>query len=118
MGLLGASSRGNDALNFRAIVDASQESGVEHGALLLEFTDAAVRRSAVLDAARSRLAQAAGPGAMVDAAGVVANFQRMVRIADGTGIPVDSYILERTGELPQRLGLTEYRSAANTFAAR
>ena len=117
MGLLGASSRGNEALNFRAIVDASQESGVEHGALLLEFTEAAVRRSENLAEARARLAQAAGPGAMVDAAGVVANFQRMVRIADATGIPVDGYILERTGELPQRLGLTEYRSAANTFAA-
>ena len=77
-----------------------------------------MRRSAELDEARARLAQAAGPGAMVDATGVVANFQRMVRIADATGIPVDSYILERTGELPQRLGLTEYRSAANTFAAR
>ena len=76
-----------------------------------------MRRSAELDEARARLAQAAGLGAMVDAAGVVANFQRMVRIADATGIPVDSYILERTGELPERLGLTEYRSAANTFAA-
>ena len=117
MGLLGASSRGNEALNFRAIVDASQESGVEHGALLLEFTEAAVRRSDTLGEVRARLAQAAGPDATVDAAGVIANFQRMVRIADGTGIPVDGYILERTGELPQQLGLTEYRSAANTFAA-
>ena len=76
-----------------------------------------MRRSETLAEARARLAQAAGPPAMVDAAGVVANFQRMVRIADATGIPVDSYILERTGELPQRLGLTKYRSAANTFAA-
>lgn len=117
MGLLGASSRGNEALNFRAIIDASQESGVEHGALLLEFTEAAVRRSDTLGEARAHLAQAAGPDATVDAAGVIANFQRMVRIADGTGIPVDGYILERTGELPQQLGLTEYRSAANTFAA-
>ena len=117
MGLLGASSRGNDRLNFGAIVDTSQESGVEHGALLMAFTEAAVRRADNLAEARAQVAEAMGSGAAVDAAGTIANFQRMVRIADGMGIPVDGYILERTGELPQRLGLTAYRSAANTFAA-
>jgi len=117
VGLLGASSRGNEQLNFQAIVDASQESGVEHGGLLLAFTEAAVQRSADLPAARARLVDAIGAEAAVDAAGTVANFQRMVRIADATGIPVDSYVLERSGPLPERLGLTEYRSAANTFAA-
>ena len=83
----------------------------------MDFTEAAVRRADNLAETRARVAQAMGPGAAVDAAGTIANFQRMVRIADGTGIPVDSYILERSGELPERLGLTAYRSAANTFAA-
>ena len=50
MGLLRASSRGNERLNFGAIVDTSQDSGVEHGALLLEFTEAAVQRSDALGA--------------------------------------------------------------------
>lgn len=117
MGLLGASSRGNEALNFGAIVDPSQESGVAHGALLMEFTEAAVRRGADLAEVRARLVEAIGASATVDAASTMANFQRMVRIADGTGIPVDGYILERSGELPERLGLKAYRSAANTYAA-
>ena len=54
--------------------------------------------------------------ALVDAAGVVANFQRMVRIADATGIPVDPYIAERTGPVSKTLGLEAFRSAANTYA--
>ena len=117
MGLLRASSRGNDRLNFGAIVDTSQDSGVDHGALLLEFTEAAVQRSDSLGAVRERVVQAMGAGAAVDAAGVVANFQRMVRIADATGIPVDPYIAERTGPISKTLGLEAFRSAANTTAA-
>ena len=117
MGLLRASSRGNDRLNFGAIVDTSQDSGVEHGALLLEFAETAVQRSGSLGAARERVAQAMGAGAAIDAAGTVANFQRMVRIADATGIPVDPYIAERTGPVSKALGLEAFRSAANTYAA-
>ena len=117
MGLLRASSRGNDRLNFGAIVDTSQDSGVEHGALLLEFTEAAVQRSDALSPCRRRVADELGADALVDAAGVVANFQRMVRIADATGIPVDPYIAERTGPVSKTLGLEAFRSAANTYAA-
>ena len=117
MGLLRASSRGNDRLNFGAIVDTSQDSGVDHGALLLEFAEAAVQRSDLLGAARERVVEALGAGAAVDAAGTVANFQRMVRIADGTGIPVDGPGRERAGRYGEQLGLVEFRSAANTLAA-
>ena len=118
MGLLRASSRGNERLNSGAIVDTSQDSGVDHGALLLEFTEAVVQRSDSLGAARERVVQAIGARAAVDAAGVVANFQRMVRIADATGIPVDPYIAERTGPVAKTLGLEAFRSAANTYALR
>ena len=38
---------------------------------------------------RQTLAAKAGEGPLVDAAGVAANFQRMVRFADSTGIPMD-----------------------------
>lgn len=82
----------------------------------MAFTEAAVRRWPDLPEHRRRIAETLGSAAAVDAAGVVANFQRMVRIADSTGIPVDDYILKRSGQLPERLGLTAYSSAANTFA--
>jgi hypothetical protein len=39
-----------------------------------------------LERIRNRMIELLGPGATVDAAAVASNFQRMVRIADGTGI--------------------------------
>jgi len=45
------------------------------------------------------------PQAMVDAAAVVANFSRMVRIADGTGIPLDDMMAEYSSDLREDLGL-------------
>ena len=46
-----------------------------------------------------------------------ANYQRMVRIADAAGIPLDS-ITERSSE-PWRdaLGINGFRSRENTFAS-
>jgi hypothetical protein len=48
---------------------------------------------------------AAGSGALVDAAAVIANYQRMVRIADGTGIPVDAALRWMSGDFREALGL-------------
>lgn len=51
---------------------------------------------------------------MVDAAGVIANFQRMVRIADGTGIPLDEPVAMLTTDIREELGLNHYGSADRT----
>ncbi len=48
---------------------------------------------------------------MVDAAGVVGNFQRMVRIADSTGIPVDGRMAQANADVRDLLGLNELPSA-------
>ena len=49
---------------------------------------------------------------MVDAAGVIANFQRMVRIADGTGIPLtDNRLVALTVDLRDELGINDYPTA-------
>ena len=73
------------------------DAGIEHGELLTAFADAAVAASfggdtAPLDSARDALRDAAGSAVVVDAAGVIGNFQRMVRIADGSGIPLDRVV--------------------------
>ena len=44
---------------------------------------------ATLTHARHAVIEGLSPEAMVDAAGVASNFERMVRIADATGIPLD-----------------------------
>jgi len=51
---------------------------------------------------------------MVDAAAVIANFQRMVRIADSTGIPLDEPVLMMTQGIREDLGLNEFSASANS----
>ena len=93
-------------------------TGVPHGDLLVSFAEAACaaadERDAELAAVRNKLLTAAGPGSLVDAAAVVANFQRMVRVADGTGIPLDSQLNTLTAGLREDLGIDQFSSAANT----
>ena len=57
-----------------------------HGAELVAFAEAIVTGAQTLAQSRAAGVEALGPEAMVDAAGVASNFERMVRIADSTGI--------------------------------
>ena len=58
------------------------ESGVEGGAVLLGFADAVLGGdTAEISRCRALVVDVLGEAAMVDAAAVIANFQRMVRIA-------------------------------------
>ncbi len=95
--------------------DAAAESGVPEAPRLLAFADAAVGTDdAPLEAARDDLLQACGPEVLVDTAAIVANFQRMVRIADSTGIPLDVGLGSFSTEVREDLGLNEFGSASNT----
>ena len=115
--LLRESSRTSD-VNLNAAVNSGVESGVPHGATLLAFADAVLGDDdAALDAARSKILQELGPKALIDSAGVVATFMQMDRIADGTGIPLDSPFVEQTGDMRAELGLNSFASAQNTLGA-
>jgi hypothetical protein len=90
------------------------ESGVAHGAALVRFAEAVLGDDdAELRLAREALLAALGAEAFVEAAGVVSNFQRMVRIADATGIPLDAPVAMLTEDLRQELGLSRFCSGAN-----
>jgi hypothetical protein len=52
---------------------------------------------------------------LVDAAGVAANFQRMVRIADSMGIPIDDTESDLGKSVRSELDLGRFASAQNTF---
>jgi hypothetical protein len=101
----------------RAITDggAVASSGVAHAGTLVAFADAAVagERDA-LEKARRDVLQQLGPDALVDAAAVVGNFQRMVRIADSTGIPLDTPMELLSEDLRDELGVERFGSSANT----
>ncbi len=103
--------------DLHAVTDgtAAALSGVAHAEALVAFAEAVVDTDEnTLADARARVLAELGPEALVDAAAVAANFERMVRIADSTGIPLDGFVDEMTVELRQELKLERFGSAANT----
>ncbi len=94
---------------------AGAATGIEWGAELMTFAEALARRDeAGLARARQVLLERAGPAVLVDAAGVAANFQRMVRIADSIGIPVDDMDNAIGQAVRAELNLERFASAANS----
>ena len=91
-----------DSLNLQGTVNPDADSGVPHGSLLTAFAEAAVRQTDALPGLREQIVSELGVQELVDAAGVVANFQRMVRIADGCGIPLGRIHQGCDGRLPGR----------------
>jgi hypothetical protein len=96
-------------LDARAIVDRSFDPLLPHGAALLDFVDAVlIEEDAGLDAARAAVLEALGPTGLVDAAGVIGNFEMMNRIADATGMPVGKGTLKRTAEWRALIGIDRF----------
>ena len=96
--------------------DESATTGdVDHAAALMKFAEAvASRDEAALSSARSELLEQAGAEVLVDAAAVAGNFQRMVRIADSTGIPLDERSAAMSYGVVNELDLRRFSSAQNT----
>lgn len=90
--------------------------GVEYGKELMLLGEAVASRNLdLLEESRAALLAVAGEAVLVDAAGVAANFQRMVRIADSMGIPVDDMETDLGKAVRAELNLTRFASAENTF---
>ncbi len=91
------------------------DGGIAHGERLTTFVDAAVGGDpAALATARDALRAAGGSALLVDAAAVIGNFERMVRIADGTGIPLDGLVDALSGDFREELGIDDFRSRRQT----
>ena len=89
--------------------EAAATSRVEHGTILIAFAEAMVGDDdAALIHARQAVIEVLGPAAMVDAAGVASNFERMVRIADATGIQLDARMEALSREVRDQLGLERF----------
>ncbi|MBX9944971.1 MAG: hypothetical protein K2Y40_12885 [Reyranella sp.] len=72
------------------------ESGVGHEQALLAFADAAVGATEQLAEARAAVLRDLGEAALLDAAAVIAGFDAITRVADGTGIPLVEAMAEAT----------------------
>jgi hypothetical protein len=78
--LRASSTHTGTEINLAALIDhaAAITSGVEHGTLLLAFAEAMVGDDdEVLTHVRHAMVENLSPAALVDAAGVASNFERM-----------------------------------------
>ena len=108
----------NTEVDLQGVVGdrVSAAAGIAYGAELMDFAESiALGDEKAIVESRKALLNAAGPAVLVDAAGVAANFQRMVRIADSIGIPFDYMDSTSVQEIQQELSLERYASARHSF---
>ena len=87
---------------------------IPHGEILLKFAEAAVAGGEEeMVAARQAVLTELGPAELVDAAAVVGNFERNVRVADATGIPLDDFLEELSADFRSEMGVDAFASKAN-----
>lgn len=119
MGLLRASGEaiGQD-VSLEATMGGEGAGKIEHGEALVRFGEAVTRGGEDLEAAREALRGAAGDAAFVEACGIAAIFNGLVRTADLSGIPLDESTLHGSADFRERLGLNAFGGAANTAIER
>lgn len=92
--------------DMRVVTGESGDSGVPHDAALLALTEAVFRMDTeAANEARDAIAQAIDPQAAVDATAVAAHFNAITRVADATGVQLDRFTEENTGDLRAELDL-------------
>jgi hypothetical protein len=107
-----------DELDVAAVTDgqaAAEKSGIAHARELVALAEGVVSGDeTVLASSRRQIVEALGEQAMVDIAAVAGNFQRMVRIADGCGIPLDTPLQIMSADVRAELRLERFGTSANT----
>jgi len=97
---------------------AVAESGIPHAETLVALAEAMVGEDDdALARARRDVLDRMDPEALVDAVAVASNFERMIRIADATGIPLDGIVVALSEDLREEIGINRFSSAANTPGA-
>ena len=86
------------------MLDGNLDSGVECGAELLELCEALVGGDAgAITKTSTNVIKSMGSEALVDAVGVYSNFERMVRIADATGVELGETLAELSADIRSEL---------------
>ncbi len=105
----------NISVNLAATIDSNLDSGVEHGDVLLRFTDAVCGPdNSALGPARTALLECMGSAGLVEAAAIAANFSTNDRAANAIGIPLEGVFLAGSEGYRKELGIDDYPSARNT----
>ena len=101
-----------NSIGLEAVMEGGDAQGVDDGDALLAFAEALVARDQPATArARDSVIARMGTAAMVDAAAVASNFERMTRIADATGITLGERLEEPTASVRADLGLERFDRA-------
>ena len=77
----------------------------------MAFAEAVLEDAGALTRAREALAAALGPAGLVDAAGVVGLFNAIDRVADATGIPLETEKAAASADLRTALDLDRFSLA-------
>ncbi len=106
-------------VDLEAITAGTDSSGkhsqVPHSDLLIALAEAVVAADEEeLRPLRERAVAEMGEEQLVDAIAVAGNFMRMVRIADGTGIPLDKPMMQMSQDFRADLGVDQFGGASNT----
>ena len=112
MSLLRASSEAIE--NEVKIEQLEDGANIEHGPALVRYAESAVRQDSDLPDSRSDLLGVAGLQALVEAAATVSAFEGLNRLADVTGIQLDSGLADESADFRSELGIDAYAGAAST----
>lgn len=101
--------RGSGEFELKAVMDNELESGVEHGNLLGPLVDATIKRNwDEVNELREQCIEVMGAQQTVDCLAVASAFNGITRIADATGIPLDSGPAETTASMRAELGIDSF----------
>lgn len=98
--------------DLSAIVGSGDaDGGVQNGTVLVEFVDAVLGHDEVrLPVIRNTMRSAVGDAGFVDACATVASFDAVVKLADGTGIPLEDWKESRTRDIRGALSINAFRA--------
>lgn len=114
--MLRASSQaeGLDA-NLKAVTQEDGDAGVSCSNLLRKLTEATIEMAwDDLDSIRLEAIETIGRQSTVDALAVASGFNGIVRVADATGIPIDSYEDDVGKEIRSSIGIDEFHYSSKS----
>lgn len=107
-----SSTKDGTPADIDAIADSEVDAGLPYAAALVAFTDAVAGvDDDALVSARAALVASAGVEFMIDAAAVVANFEMMTRIADGSGARFAEAGADHRIAISEKLRIGDFTSA-------
>ena len=102
-------------IDVEAVLDRTRvgDVGIDGSALLLRFVDAVLGDEPTVDEARRAVRDRFGEDGLWEACATIAAFCGLVRVADGTGIPLDDGLHVASADLRAAHGIDGFAGAAN-----